>query len=133
MSRRSPPGHRRAFTLLELLVVLVLLGLATAIVLPAFRVPAQAATESPLSRARALAVQRGETLRLEAQGEGRWRVTAAADTATTALLDGDGMDPHALGGAQSVLVTALGTCLPEGPSLPDGAPWDPVRCGVTLR
>ncbi len=133
MPRRSPPGRRRAFTLLELLVVLVLLGLSTAVVLPAFRLPAPPVEESPLARARALAVRRGESLRIEAQGEGRWRVSAAADTAATVLLDGDGMDPHALGGSQSVVVTALGTCLPEGPSPVDGAAWDPVRCGVTSR
>jgi prepilin-type N-terminal cleavage/methylation domain-containing protein len=133
MPRRSPPGGRRAFTLLELLVVLVLLGLSTAVVLPAFRLPAPAAVESPLARARTLAVRRGEALRLELRGEGRWQLTAAADTAPTVLLDGDGMDPHVLGGAQSVLVTALGTCLPEGPSPVDGAAWDPVRCGVTSR
>lgn len=134
MPRRSPPGHRRAaFTLLELLVVLVLLGLSSAVVLPALRLPAPAAAESPLVRARALAVRRGESLRLEALGEGRWRVSAAADTAGTVLLDGTDLDPLALGGAQSVMVTALGTCLPEGPSAAGGAAWDPVRCGVTSR
>ena len=131
MSRRSPTGSRRAFTLLELLVVLVLLGLSSAAVLPVFRLPAAPPAESPLVRARALAVRRGESLRLEILPDGRWQVASAADTTDATLLHGRIADDTSRGARRSFVISPLGTCLPDGPSLPGTPAWEPVRCGVT--
>jgi len=122
---------RRAVTLLELLVVLVLLGLSWAVVLPALRLPAPAALESALVRARALAVHRGEAVRLETSPDGRWQVVATADTERSVLLAGSPSDGAAAAPMPSVVISALGNCLPEGPWAPGAGAWDPVRCVVT--
>lgn len=122
---------RRAVTLLELLVVLVLLGLSAAVVLPALRLPAASAPESALMRARALAVHRGEAVRLETSHDGRWQVVATADTERLVLLAGSQSDGVATAPLRSVVISALGTCLPEGPWAAGTGLWDPVRCVVT--
>lgn len=64
-------------TLLELLVVLVLLGLAASLVVPALRAPAEATSGDDLfANARRIAAQRGETQHVTALG-GTWQVTPA--------------------------------------------------------
>lgn len=131
MPRHLPSGHRRAITLLELLVVLVLLGLSAAVVLPTLRLPAPAAAESPLVRARTLALRRGEAVRLNTDAEGRWTVRATADALGAILLEGDGVASPIDGSARSVVISALGTCLPEGAPVAGSPAWDPVRCAVT--
>ncbi len=130
MLRLPPPRRRRAFTLLELLVVLVLLGLAAAFVIPVLRRPIASADQlSVLERARALAVRRGESVRLQFDAAGAWSVRATADTTATILLAGvaNPAAPDA-GIAQSFLISALGTCLPEGNAAVGGSAWDPTRC-----
>lgn len=133
MPRRSPHGHRRAFTLLELLVVLVLLGVSAGVVLPAFRLPPPASPEAPIVRARALAVRRGEAVRLSTRPDGRWQVAAAADTAGAILLTGTGVVSDAPAGPRTVVISPLGSCLPEGPSARNAEVWDPVRCAPSPR
>lgn len=131
MPRLQPAGCRRAVTLLELLVVLVVLGLSAAVVVPFFRPPPAAAVESALIRARTLAVRRGQTLRLDVARGGDWTVHPVADPSGAVLLAGRDMAAAGPEGARSMLITALGTCLPEG-AVPAGRPaWDPVRCALT--
>jgi type II secretory pathway pseudopilin PulG len=133
-------------TLLELLVVLLLLGLAAALVAPVLRLPAGAAgaergehtPDAALARAadaaRALALRRGETLVLAVAADGgytvRPAVASAADTAP--LLAG-----RAAGGApRRVVLSPVGTCVPDATSGDaaggdaDGvlAVWDAARC-----
>jgi prepilin-type N-terminal cleavage/methylation domain-containing protein len=132
--RRPPPRCRRGFTLLELLVVLVLLGLAATFVLPSLRIPAGARGESTaLERARATAVRRGEAVRLRVSGDGGWTVQATADTSGSILLAGTGADASTPFGAQSIVVSALGTCLPEGVPAAGSGAWDPARCSAARR
>ncbi len=130
MPRRLPAGSRRAFTLLEILVVLVLLGLSAAVVAPALRLPTAAAPEAPLVRARALAVRRGESVRFETLADGRWQVAAAADTAGAILLAGNAASAADPAVAGLVVISPLGSCLPEGPAVQRAAAWDPARCAV---
>lgn len=125
MQRLPPPRRRRAFTLLELLVVLVLLGLAAAFVLPTLRLPVRATdAATALERARAIAVRRGEAVRLEHDAAGAWTVRATADTTGAILLAGisGAASPH------SMVISALGACLPEGSVAVGTRAWDPVRC-----
>jgi len=131
MPRPLPPGRRRAFTLLELLVVLLVLGMSAAVVLPSFRLPAPAGPESAVLRARALAVRRGESVRLATDRAGRWQVVATADTDGSILLAGDGGAASDSGAPGSMVISALGLCLPEGHSTAGTPAWDPVRCAVT--
>ncbi|MDZ7631068.1 MAG: GspH/FimT family pseudopilin [Gemmatimonadaceae bacterium] len=132
MQRLPPPRRRRAFTLLELLVVLVLLGLTAAFVLPTLRLPAPATGQgSALSRARATAVRRGEAVRLEFGASGSWTVRATADTTGVILLAGRATSADSQAGvAQSVVISALGACLPEGTAVGGTVAWDPARCAA---
>ena len=132
--RRPPPRCRRGFTLLELLVVLVLLGLAVALVLPSLRVPDRAhAQSSVLERARATAVRRGESVRLFMSRDGAWTVRATSDTTGEILLAGTGVESSGPDLAQSIVISALGTCLPEGASAFGATAWDPARCATARR
>jgi len=130
MPRPLPPGRRRAFTLLELLVVLVLIGLSAAVVLPSFQLPAPSGPESAVLRARTLAVRRGESVRLSTDRDGRWQVVATADTEGSILLAGGGGGASDSGVVGSMVISALGLCLPEGHSAAGTPAWDPVRCAV---
>jgi prepilin-type N-terminal cleavage/methylation domain-containing protein len=122
-------SQRHGLTLLELIVVLVLLGVAAAVVAPMLRRPTvKADASTPLERARALAVRRGEVLRLHSQGAGSWVVTAVSDTSEAILLSGLGDSP-----AFPVLITALGVCQPEGVFEGGMPPWDPASCAPARR
>ena len=115
-------------------MVLVLLGLAAAFVLPSLRVPDDARVQaSILERARATAVRRGEAVRLRIAPDGAWSVRATADTTGTILLAGDGVEPSGPTLAQSVVISALGTCLPEGNLARGSGSWDPARCTAARR
>ena len=80
---------RRGFTLVEMLVVLVLLGLAAALVAPAFtNTPAKRTTElvELIGAARDAAVRRGEVVSLHVERSGAWQVEGvAAGKLTTPL------------------------------------------------
>jgi prepilin-type N-terminal cleavage/methylation domain-containing protein len=121
---RTSHARRAGVTLVELLVVLVIVGLATTVVVPAVRVPeaAAASQEDPLRVAQRLAVQRGEALALTVQADGPWVVTRSAqpdDTIST------GRSAPSVVGTMSILPT--GACLPVALSATRGA-WDPISC-----
>jgi len=128
MASHRPRGCRSGVTLLELLVVLVLLGLAAAVILPSIRFPSRTGEGAPIARARAVAVRRGESVRLTVGETGVWSVVATADTAGVILLAGPGDRPSGPGAARSVVISALGLCMPEGPAAVGTPPWDPARC-----
>jgi prepilin-type N-terminal cleavage/methylation domain-containing protein len=132
--RRPPPRSRRGFTLLELLVVLVLLGLAAAFVVPMLRLPAaSSAAGRAIERARATAVRRGESVRLAIAVNGDWTVRATADTTGTILLSGTGAEATGAGVAHALVISALGSCLPEGRTAVGTPAWDPTRCVEARR
>ena len=145
--RSELAAARRGVTLLELLVVLLLLGLAAALVAPVLRLPTErgaAAGSDPLARAadaaRDLALRRGESLVLAVAPDGRWSVapaerTAAADGAPLLLGRLDGGAPAR---ALRVVVSALGTCVPDAPpgdagAWSDDAVWDAAACRPAAR
>ena len=113
-------------------MVLVLLGLGAALVLPSLRLPARAPGEdAPLDRARATAIRRGESVRLSVSSTGDWTVRATADTSGATLLSGTATDTPEAGAPPSMVITALGVCLPERGTAVGTAAWDPARCAVT--
>src|SRR6266566_2807249 len=71
---------RRGFTLVEMLVVLVLLGLAAALVAPAFVPPRARQTElvELIGATRDAAVRRGEVVALHVERSGAWQVEGVA-------------------------------------------------------
>lgn len=121
---------RRGFTLVELLVVLVLMGLAVGLVAPAFR-PPEPPSESalaPLLRAgRSAAIRRGEPTLLTVERDGRWQLRGRA-SAGDPLADGRIAAPRA---RFSVLFSPLGTCAPDVASAAaDVIPVDALDCGL---
>lgn len=135
-TRPAPRPHRtpRGVTLLELLVVLVLLGIAAAVVAPVLRVPPRADAGDTLQRvvadARALAVRRAESLVLDVAPDGAWTLA----TRDAALVAQGRVEAAATSSIPArLVVTALGACVPD-PS-PNAAPgsaldaaWDPAAC-----
>lgn len=119
--------NRNAITLVELLVVLVVLGLASALVAPALlfpedpeRRPYDAVLEGVVD----LAAAREEVLRLVVDSDGRWRVTAPdADVLARGGIDGYQADAFIL------LVSPLGSCGPAPGTTPPFA-LDPLTCTV---
>lgn len=113
-------------TLLELLVVLVLLGLAAAAVAPVLRAPTPRDDDprtATVARVRALAVRRAEALRLEIQDDGRWRVLARDSVLLTGRL------PAAGGAALRLAISPTGLCVPEpDESLTLERGWDAGAC-----
>lgn len=118
---RTPRAvHRRAFTLIELIVVLAVLGLVASLTLPRFTTSDQ--DESPfravIARARQEAARRAQTLDLDIQSDGQWSVSTSATPLLHGTIAGDVA-------ALRLRITPLGVCFAEWPA-PAG--WDVVAC-----
>lgn len=123
---------RRGVTLLELLIVLVLLGMASALVAPMLgstgaRGNAADDTTAPLiARARALAVRRAEPLTLTLASTGTWTIrTVRGDAA----IDSGAMRSRSAESLRAASYTfdALGGCLPGAHETTD-EPFDALAC-----
>lgn len=121
---RTSRARRAGVTLVELLVVLVIVGLATAVVAPAVRGPAEAGVtaEDPLRTAQQLAVQRGESVTLSLLSDGSWVATRSAQPDDTIR---HGRSTPTLTGTLAMLPS--GACLPVTLADARGA-WDPIGC-----
>jgi prepilin-type N-terminal cleavage/methylation domain-containing protein len=107
-SREMP--RRSGFTLLELLVVLILMGLVAALVAPAL-LPHhhdQSALNALLGSAREVAAQRGEVVNVHIDPTGEWRMEAGAAPLQASLASGR-IQPffHV---AVTLMVSPLGSC-----------------------
>jgi prepilin-type N-terminal cleavage/methylation domain-containing protein len=126
-------AHQRAgFTLIEVLVVLLLIGMAAAIAIPALLRPR--APESGLKvlvgNAREAAIRRGETVFLRIGASGEWRIDGNSATGETDSLLVGRMEP--LQSPLTLLVSPTGTCMLDVPSVmaaPD-IQLDPLTCDV---
>jgi prepilin-type N-terminal cleavage/methylation domain-containing protein len=103
-------ASRRGFTLVEIIVVLLLLGLAAALAAPVFIVPDsdEDALTTVIRGARQLAERRGENLYLDMGEEGRWTVMGAASLEEGALADGELSDYE--GPRFRLVLSPIGTC-----------------------
>lgn len=100
-----------AFTLVEVVVVLLLMGLAAALVAPSLvprRAAARSGLDAAIENARTAAVRRGEVVRLRVDRSGAWRMDGAASADAPPLATGR-VDAGAHGGL-TLLFSPLGTC-----------------------
>lgn len=143
---------RHGVTLLELLVVLVLMAIASALVLPAIRFPRSVASlqgddderdvasasakpfglmSSPevdevLTQARRLAIKRGEPVRLRVATDGVWAIVSANNGEELE----SGRVAEALSWQPDITVDAMGTCMLQSSVVPRAraAAWDALAC-----
>jgi len=111
-------------SLLELLVVLTLMGVASALVAPVFRSRSPAperADAAIVSAARQAAVRRAEPLRLRLFANGSWLLMALGSGATVDSGHVSGTLP-----AADLLMDALGGCVPAPQS--QLREFDPLSC-----
>lgn len=123
--------RRRGFTLVEILVVLILMGIAAGLVAPAFLPPrrvAESAVAALVRRAQDVAAQRGETIYLGLSAGGSWRLDGAASLDRGAIATGR-LDGYA-GPAGTLVVSAVGTCAWDVRSVAaaNAVPLDPLTC-----
>ena len=112
-------------TLLEVLVVMAVLGLVTAVVLPALVVPQTepAGIGQVVRKTRALAITRAQTLRLTVAEDGRWMVRDDAQAIDSGAIATPGrIELWFSPAGHCRLATAL-------PAAWDG--WDVTRCRAT--
>jgi prepilin-type N-terminal cleavage/methylation domain-containing protein len=127
-TKRHGRNRTSGFTLLEILVTLIVLGVAATLVAPVFRAdaPPDDDLRAVLTGARETAVRRAQTLVLTVDQRGAWRISAAHDSTTVAnghLADGTGN--------LQIRVTPLGACLNEGANA--AIPFDAVGCAIAPR
>lgn len=127
---------RRGFTLVEILVVLILMGLIAGLVAPALIPPRT--NDDPASRVRELvrssrvaAVRRGEVVRLSLRPRGDWEVVGMASAQPDVIASGR-LDMSGLG--MTLLFSPLGTCSPDFSSERAVAAlgFDPLLCDFPL-
>jgi prepilin-type N-terminal cleavage/methylation domain-containing protein len=120
------------FTLIEMLVVLVLLGMAAAVAAPAIRsvLPARPALSSLVPAARDAAARRGETVYLRIAESGDWRMEGAASSDAGPLATGR-VDPFQ-GLPLTLIVSPLGSCAFDlrSTQATRSIRLDPLRCKI---
>lgn len=105
---------RRAFTLLELVVVLAIIGLGIAVVAPSLVLRPPSSEESMkrvVASARRVAMRRAQTVTLDVDDNGVWRVAGAGRDTPEVLLRGE-LDERPLREVH-LRITPLGLCLSE--------------------
>ena len=130
---------RRGVTLLELVIVLSLMGMAAAIVAPVLARRAftdERADLVALTNARRRAVQRAEPLHFVMQSSGAWRLSGARDAAVidsgTVSLASSALASSAIADGTSsmdVMIDALGACVPARQASSIQL-FDPLSCAV---
>jgi prepilin-type N-terminal cleavage/methylation domain-containing protein len=122
----------KGFTLIEMLVVLVLLGMAAAVAAPAIRsvLPARPALSSLVPAARDAAARRGETVYLRVAESGEWRMEGAVSSDAGPLATGR-VDPFP-GLPLTLIVSPLGSCAFDLRSTQAARSirLDPLRCKI---
>jgi prepilin-type N-terminal cleavage/methylation domain-containing protein len=121
------------FTLIEVLVVLALMGLAAGLVAPALL---HARRQQPslgllIPTAREEAARRGEMVYLRIAGSGQWRMEGAASSAAGPFAAGH-LEPFP-GVPLTLIVSPIGTCAFDVPSAAAARVirLDPLTCDIT--
>lgn len=133
---RSDSIHRRAlrgrsrfgFTLFELIVAMVVMGLVAAFAMPSLETPARdaGALSSVIPRARGAAIARAQTLVLTVTGQGGWTLTPLPPDDSVIVLRGQ-LDTSPTVGFR-LRLTPVGACLSSSPLPEELGAWDAARC-----
>jgi type II secretion system protein H len=127
-----PMRHRSGFTLLELVVVLMLMGLAAALVAPVLlpRHHDESALNALLASAREAAAHRGEVVRLHIEPSGQWRMEGAANPLEGTLATGR-VQPF-LTTPVTLTVSPLGSCAFDlrSAAAAGAVALDPLTCEI---
>src|SRR2546428_6113690 len=102
--------HRSGFTLIEIVVVLILMGLVAVLVAPALfpRHHDQSALNALLVSAREVAARRGEVVYLHIDPTGEWRMEGGAEPRQGPPATGRG--PSVFTAAVTLMVSPLRSC-----------------------
>lgn len=118
---------RFGFTLLEVLIVLVLMGVASALVVPALRGAGTGAARPAVTvatRAQREAIRRAEALDLQVDDAGAWSLHVAR---THELLDSGHVRLDSTVSSGTWVFDALGGCMPLANAVAS-APFDALSC-----
>ena len=127
---RSAP--RRGFTLVEILVVLILMGIMAGLVAPSIITPRE--SDDPASQMRELirsasaaAVKRGEVVQLSLASTGQWELVGTASAPPDEIASGR---LKSTGVAITLLFSPLGTCAADLRSAEAAVALalDPIMC-----
>jgi prepilin-type N-terminal cleavage/methylation domain-containing protein len=126
------PHHSGGFTLIEMVVVLVLLGMTAALAAPALLRPSRPVSgfSTLVANAREAAIRRGETMHLRIGASGEWRIEGTVSGNAEVLFAGK-VDPFS-DTPMTILVSATGSCALDAPSAATVGDirLDLLTCGV---
>ena len=110
MTMRGVRAVRTGFTLVEMVVVLILMGLAAALVAPALIPPRREGSDlaALLGSARDAAARRGEVVYLQIEPTGKWRMEGGANPLEGTLASG-WIEPF-LAVPATLVVSPTGSC-----------------------
>ncbi len=124
--------RRSGFTLIEILVVLILMGLAAALVAPVLLAPRhdESGLQTLVASARGAAARRGEVVYLRITAGGEWRMDGGAN-----LLEGTLATGHvqpAFGVPVTLVVSPIGTCAfdLQTAAAAREVPLEPLTCEI---
>lgn len=119
---------RRGFTLVEILVVLIILGLAFTLAIPALFSPrdSEDATQRVVDAARHAAVRRASPAVLSIEPDGGWSLELASEREPGSGSQGQLDWPYEF--AVRIHITPMGACILETASLEKALTIDPLRC-----
>ncbi|MEO6444473.1 MAG: prepilin-type N-terminal cleavage/methylation domain-containing protein [Gemmatimonadaceae bacterium] len=122
--RRLPAG----FTLFELVVALVVMGIAAALVMPSLSVPRpeSAGLRSVLPHVRGVAIARAQTLAFSVAADGAWTL-APRPPDDSVVFERGRLDPVPSSGFELTL-TPVGACLASARLPVELGRWDAARC-----
>jgi prepilin-type N-terminal cleavage/methylation domain-containing protein len=125
---RRSSGARRAFTLLEMIVVMALMALVVALVAPSLRAPPLRGNELArlIASARGAAITRGQSLALVTSVDGAWSLRPLPPDDSVAIASGR-LD-RAPSRALRLRLAPLGSCIAEAVLPPELGPWDAGSC-----
>lgn len=121
---------RHAFTLIEMIVVLAIMGIALAVVGPALIFPEnRSSLEQVMSDSRTAAIRRSEQVTLSVEKNGSWRMYVSRSAANVLR---SGQLNENIPGPVAIEISPLGLCTLEAEKSVPAVTLDPFSCTLAL-